>query len=105
MASSKKDGNISSDLELGDQLISISKLHLDSNNPRHDPLKNDVEVIAQLCNTELVSELASDISRRGLLNPLEVLGVIPYEGLPGHYIAVEGNRRVCALILLNDPVK
>lgn len=87
----------------GDQMLEIRRLHLDPNNPRHKPLESDGEVIAQLCNAELVAELAQDIATRGALSPLDVLGVIPYDGHPGHYIAVEGNRRTCALILLSDP--
>lgn len=83
--------------------LEISRLHLDSKNPRHDPLSSDAEVITQLCSNEKIEELAEDIATRGALNPLDVLGVIPYEGHPGHFIAVEGNRRTCALILLADP--
>lgn len=88
---------------LGDKMLPIHRLHLDPQNPRHEPLESDADVIAQLCNKELVAELAQDIARRGALSPLDVLGVIPFEGHPGHYIAVEGNRRTCALILLSDP--
>lgn len=88
---------------LGDQLLPISQLHLDSQNPRHQPLEGDSAVIAQLCSEELIAELAEDIAIRSSLSPLDVLGVIPFDGHPGHYIAVEGNRRTCALILLRDP--
>ncbi len=88
---------------LGDRVIPVSRLHLDPQNPRHAPMDSDSEVIAQLCDEELIAELAQDIAARGALNPLDVLGVIPYEGHPGHFIAVEGNRRTCALILLSDP--
>jgi hypothetical protein len=87
---------------LGDQVISISRLHLDPKNPRHEPLESDTEIIKQLCSDEMVAELAQDIAGRGALSPLDVLGVIPFEGHPGHFIAVEGNRRTCALILLAD---
>jgi hypothetical protein len=87
----------------GDQLVSISRLHLDPLNPRHEPLKGDAEVIAQLCSAEMVTELAQDIATRGKLSPLDILGVIPFDGHPGHYLTVEGNRRTCALILLSDP--
>jgi hypothetical protein len=90
-------------LLMGDQEVSVSHLHLDPQNPRHDPLEGDAEVIAQLCTAEMVTELAQDIAKRGALSPLEVMGVIPFDGHPGHYITVEGNRRTCALILLSDP--
>lgn len=88
---------------IGDQMLPIRRLHLDPKNPRHEPLDSDAKVIAQLCDEELIAELAQDIATRGALSPLDVLGVIPYDGHPGHYIAVEGNRRTCALILLADP--
>jgi hypothetical protein len=88
---------------LGDQMLQIRRLHLDPRNPRHEPLESDAEVIAQLCSEEFVIELVQDIATRGALSPLDVLGVIPFDGHPGHYIAVEGNRRTCALILLSDP--
>lgn len=88
---------------LGDQVVSINRLHLDPQNPRHDPLAGDAEVIAQLCNAEMVAELAQDIARRGALSPLDIMGVIPVDGHPGHFVTVEGNRRTCALILLSDP--
>lgn len=87
----------------GDQMLPISRLHLDPKNPRHEPMESDAEVIAQLCDEEMVAELANDIATRGALSPLDVLGVVPFDGHPGHYIAVEGNRRTCALILLSDP--
>lgn len=88
---------------LGDQSILTSRLHLNLRNPRHEPLESEAEAIAQLCDDELVAELAHDIASRGSLSPLEVLGVAPMEGNPGHYVALEGNRRTCALILLSDP--
>jgi hypothetical protein len=90
-------------LVLGDQHVPISRLHLDPKNPRHDPLQSDAEIIAQLCKKEQVGALALDIAAMGQLNPLDVLGAIPMEGNPGHFISVEGNRRTCALLLLHDP--
>ncbi len=77
-------------------------IHLDGDNPRHDPLEREADIIAKLCDSQLVA-LAGDIARIGSLSPLEILGVVKYDGLPGHYIAVEGNRRTCALLLLSDP--
>ncbi|NTV09160.1 MAG: ParB N-terminal domain-containing protein [Zoogloea sp.] len=100
---SRKENNNSGASELGDRVISINRLHLDPLNPRHEPLKSDAEIIQQLCKDEKVAELASDIASRGSLSPLDVLGAIPYKDHPGHYIAIEGNRRTCALILLADP--
>lgn len=92
-ATAKADGYI---------VVSSKLVHLDSQNPRHSPLERDTEIITALCDAQLVS-LAADIAQLGALSPLEILGVIAYEGLPGHYVAVEGNRRTCALLLLTDP--
>ena len=103
MAREKRATNASRETVLGDQMLPVSRLHLDSRNLRHEPLQSDAEVIAQLCSEELVAELAHDIATRGSLSPLDTLGVVPFDGHPGHYIAVEGNRRTCALILLSDP--
>lgn len=89
--------------QLGDQRIAVSRLHLNLNNPRHEPVSSEAEAIAALCDDEMIAELAKDIVERGALSPLEVLGVIPMEGNPGHFVSVEGNRRTCALIVVNDP--
>lgn len=83
--------------------IAISHLHLDLQNPRHEVVDSEGEAITHLCGNDNVLELATDIAARGALSPLDSLGVIPQEGNPGHYVALEGNRRVCALILLADP--
>lgn len=94
------------DTEFRDQEnVSLNRLHLDTQNPRHDPLEDEDEIIAQLCKDELVLNLAKDIVARGSLSPFDRPGVIEMEGNPGHYIVVEGNRRTCALKLLHDPMK
>lgn len=85
-----------------DRLIPWNRLHLDLANPRHDPVGSEAEAIAYLCGAEKVMALAADIGEHGL-NPLESLGVIPMAESPGHFIAVEGNRRTCALIVTADP--
>ena len=89
--------------ELGDRMVPVSRLHLNLANPRHEPVVSEEEAIAKLCDTELIAELARDIVARGSLSPLEVFGVVPMPGNPGHFVSVEGNRRTCALIIANDP--
>jgi hypothetical protein len=88
-----------------DKLVPVSRVHLSLTNPRHEPVGSETEAIQSLCNDEFVAELAQDIARRGSLSPLEILGVVPMKGNPGHYIALEGNRRACALIVLADPTR
>lgn len=82
--------------------VASRNIHLDSQNPRHNPLERDAEIIAALCDQQLVA-LATDIAEMGALSPLEIVGAVDHEGQPGHYVAVEGNRRTCALLLLSDP--
>ncbi|MDH1293810.1 hypothetical protein N5C43_21455 [Comamonas terrigena] len=77
-------------------------IHLDPENPRHEPQERDAQIISELCDDHLVN-LASDIAKMGALSPLEVLGVTALEDSEGHYVVVEGNRRTCALLLLADP--
>lgn len=101
MATPKK--KVLRESDLGDQKISVNKLHLNLKNPRHEPVQSEEAAIEKLCSDELISELATDIAKRGALSPLEVLGVMPMAGNPGHYVSLEGNRRTCALIILADP--
>lgn len=82
--------------------ISAKNIHLDSDNPRHDYKSRESEIIKELCNKNLVN-LAKDIAEMESLSPLDIIGVVPSEDSKGHYIAVEGNRRTCALLLLADP--
>lgn len=81
----------------------LIKLHVDLENPRHEPMNSEAEAIAWLYENEKVEPLAKDIAEHRALSPLESIGVIAMTGNPGHFTAVEGNRRLCALILLNDP--
>jgi len=86
------------------QSVLFSKLHLDGQNPRHVPTADEPSIIEYLVRNEQVLPLAQDICSRGL-SPLERLAVIPHPTLDGHFIMVEGNRRLCALKLLRDPAK
>lgn len=84
--------------------ISAKNVHLDTQNPRHDYKKNEHEIILSLCDEKLVA-LSRDIANVGSLSPLDIIGVIPDANAKGHYIALEGNRRTCALLLLADPAR
>ena len=85
--------------------IALTHLHLDSDNPRHDPIRDEDRIIAQLFGAEKTLAVVKDIAQKGTLSPLERIGVIEMEDNPGHYIVVEGNRRACALKVLCDPQK
>lgn len=85
--------------------VPLVKLHLDLQNPRHEPAANQAEAIERLYGAEKVAVVAGDIVEQRAMSPLDMIGVIDMPGNPGHYIAVEGNRRLCALLLLGDPEK
>lgn len=84
--------------------IPLGQIYLDNDNPRHDPIDNEPEIIAHLIGKERVRKLAEDIARKGM-SPLDRLGVIAHPKVDGSYVALEGNRRLCALKLLSDPEK
>lgn len=86
------------------RVVPVSKIFLDNENPRHPPIESEGEIIAKLFSAEKVKGLAEDIAQHGP-SPLDRIGVIPHPKVPDAYIAVEGNRRLCALKLLNDPEK
>ncbi|WP_065335324.1 hypothetical protein [Tritonibacter mobilis] len=86
--------------------INVDQLELDLTNPRHKHFKRPSQAIEYLVLKERVIELATDISKEGT-NPMDLLGVFQKKGTGDRpaYIAAEGNRRVCALMLLHDPEK
>jgi hypothetical protein len=83
--------------------LHITQLLLDPQNPRHDVIENQREIIKQLLETEKINNLARDISEQGSLSPLETVGVVPLDDESDDYVVVEGNRRICACLLLNNP--
>ncbi len=85
-----------------DRSVSVQNIFLDTDNPRHDAIDNEKAIIARLVGHEQVMSLAADIADEGL-SPLDRLAVIPHAEQKGRYVAIEGNRRVCAIKLLADP--
>lgn len=85
--------------------VPLTRLHLDPENPRHDPIHDEDKIIAQLFGAEKALAVVKDIADKGAISPLDRIGVIEMKDLPGHYIVVEGNRRTCALKVLLDPRK
>ena len=47
------------------EMIRFDRVFLDLKNPRHDPFKDQNEVIEYLCREEKVLELARDIAEKG----------------------------------------
>ena len=86
--------------------IRVDQLELDLSNPRHKPFKWPAQAIEFLVSKEKAVDLAIDIAKEGT-NPMDLLGVFKKSGSGKNatYVAAEGNRRVCALMLLHDPEK
>lgn len=86
--------------------VSIVNLNMDRTNPRHPDLNSQREIIDWMINGnnktgEKLYNLAKDILKHGI-NPAEKI-VITKEKNDKDYIVLEGNRRVTAIKLLNNP--
>ena len=81
--------------------VPTDEISLRLDNPRFgtDTVANEEEAIGKLAKAPDFLDFAKDISNVGL-NPMDIIGV--YEE-NGSYVAGEGNRRFCAIKLLNDP--
>lgn len=88
------------------KIVALHQIYLNLENPRHEPYETEAEVIDYLCRNEDILPLAWDIAEYGL-NPIEPFALIPDEldkdDAKSTYFVAEGNRRICALILLSDP--
>lgn len=87
-------------------VINIANLNMDKTNPRHPNLESQHEIIEwmttgnELTGNKLYN-LAKDILKHGI-NPSEKV-VITKENDDPDYIVMEGNRRITAVKLLNNP--
>jgi len=81
----------------------LENLLINLHNPRYDPRSNQREALATITIDQgaKLYNLAEDIVVKGM-NPTELLMVTP-AGEGGHYVVLEGNRRVAALKLLSSP--
>lgn len=86
------------------KMIPVDRVYLDLENPRHVPMETQDEVIDFLLKDEQVLMLAADIAKHSL-NPLDLFAVVQNKGGGNKktYTVAEGNRRLCAIMLLNDP--
>ena len=85
--------------------IPVDRIHLYERNPRHGEITDPQEIIEYLLEDEQVYELAKSVAEHST-NPLELLGVVditPKGAKEPLYEVWEGNRRACAVMLLNDP--
>lgn len=87
------------------ELIPLARLRLNDENDRHGPLPSEHECMQWLLthHPEHMINLARNIAEHGL-SPIDAILVLPAgENAPGDYEVWEGNRRVAALKLLDDP--
>jgi hypothetical protein len=82
--------------------VPIGRIFLDLTNPRHVPFTTEDQAIEYLCEKEDVWPLARDIAAIGM-NPMERVALLPIPGQKSSYTMAEGNRRLCALMLIADP--
>lgn len=90
-----------------DERLVLSRLKLDPTNPRHPEFESQREIIEWMTSGigrigEKLAALAKDIARFGL-NPADRVMVVPDDKEKGQFTVLEGNRRLTAVKLLNDP--
>ena len=88
-----------------DNLYNIATISLDPKNFRHPEVRNGQEALKEMLTTDRhgVLELAQDIVQIGSLDPSVKLIITPDAKNKGHYLVLEGNRRVTALKTLHTP--
>lgn len=88
--------------------VSINRLVLWLDNPRIGPHSKESEVAAVLIDIADVMPLARDIATLRSLNPMDRTGVVAISGPKPNgqrtFVVYEGNRRICALKILQDPL-
>lgn len=86
------------------KLIDISLLNVNIENPRFEMVGNQRDAIKIMIGDQKdkLIKLANDIVNEGL-NPGDPIFITKHEKLDGEYNVLEGNRRVTALKLLENP--
>jgi hypothetical protein len=95
-------------MDFEDKAIAVVNLLLDKSNPRHPNMNNQLEIFNWMLDGnnrigEKVFQLAKDIAANGI-NPSDRIIVEKVaSNNSSDYLVLEGNRRVAALKLLNNP--
>ena len=84
--------------------IPLARLRLNKENDRHGVLPSEPDCIAWMLEHlgDEIRNLAADIAEHGL-SPIDGVLVVPDPDTKGDYIVWEGNRRITALKLLDNP--
>jgi hypothetical protein len=87
-----------------DKLVKLTNLLINLENPRFDVLNDQREAISVMIKgqKEKIVNLAEDISKDGL-DPTNLPIIIDAPSHSNTYIVLEGNRRIVALKILNNP--
>lgn len=86
------------------KLIPLTSLLVNIENPRYEMVSSQQEAIRLMIEDQKdkLAKLAEDILNNGL-NPSDLIMVTPYEKNKSQFVVLEGNRRIVALKLLNNP--
>jgi hypothetical protein len=84
--------------------VALDKLLLDEENPRlpESVGREQQTMLDHIAATTSIEELMQAIGENDYF-PGEPLVVVPHRSRPGYFVVVEGNRRLTALKLLQDP--
>lgn len=84
--------------------VEIDNLHLDLENPRlpQSVAKTPKGILTWIAKSTAIEDLMNAIASNGFF-PGEPVVAYPYPGKDGHFIVIEGNRRLTACKLLQDP--
>jgi hypothetical protein len=84
--------------------INIDKLLVNIKNPRFDPVTSQENAILEMAKDQKdkLYKLANHIFEHGL-NPTDLTIVTPHPEKKGYHIVLEGNRRISAIKVINNP--
>jgi len=84
--------------------IPLVRLRLNKENDRHGSLTSEHDCLRWMLENlgDEIQNLAKDLAERGL-SPIDGVLVLPHPESAGDYIVWEGNRRITALKLIDDP--
>jgi hypothetical protein len=85
--------------------LKIDDILLSLDNPRLEEAKDQEQALSFMVANqgEKIYRLAEDIAKNGL-SPLDTIAVYPSMEYKGKYVVAEGNRRITAIKILNNPV-
>lgn len=81
--------------------VDVKNIYVDLSNPRFHPKDNEEEQIEEIINSSKILPLCADIAKHGLDPSENILTTFDEES--EIYIVREGNRRITALKILNNP--